>query len=267
MRLRETACLGLLTSAMLAGCSESEPEGTRLRGVLGYAEFVLVCDSGTCPQFESNPAFAIGSTFDFDLEVRSDFPYHEAGAHLEVHEGDPRYTEGSQIQTVMAVSDHSDRYLIDYAHIYLYAANRFTLERTDGTPLERDGDVYVLPRSGMIPLEVTAFHDADALIGRVQLRFGSDDTSVLRVSSSTSNRVSVYPQGPGSAVLQVEGVGHTQQFEFRVHEGTRTNPTPSPTRTNPTPDETDTDTGTDTDTSSGGDSSTSSAESSTGGGQ
>jgi hypothetical protein len=250
--------VGFAAAAVLAGCSTSEPEIARLEGVLGYAEFILRCsDSQDCGANEF-PSFAVGATFDFDVEVRSDFPFHEAGAHVDIHRGDTQSVEGSELQTVMAISNHSDGYLIDYAFVHLYEANGFELVESAPNSLPRDDQGFTIPLGGDVSGRPVAYHDGNRLEGTVVYSFRALDPEVVDLASAGNETVRLIGRKPGEGRLEVSGIGHTQTFTFRVEHGTRTNPPtpdePEPTRTNPLPDPTtDTDTDTDADTGTGTD--------------
>lgn len=240
LNIRRTTLCWLLAAAALGGCRRDNTSRTELPGVLGYAQFSLRCEAEPCVESTELPKFAIGSTFDFDIEHRKDFPFHESGASLEFHMGGPVLEGAAEVQTVLAVSNHSDGYLIDYAHIYLYAADDFLLERTDGLAFERDGDTYLLPLGEAVQARLEPQHRGVPLAGTVRFTYAPTDRTVLDATGSQSGRVTLRPSSSGEAQLEVQGVGHTQVFEFRVTTGPRTNPTPAepdPPRTNPTSDE------------------------------
>ena len=273
MDMTRTA-MGFVTAATLAGCGASEPELARLEGVLGYAEFILRCSDGEECTADDTPAFAVGSTFEFDVEVRSDFPFHEAGAHVDVHRGDAQFIQGSELQTIMAISNHSDRYLIDYAYVHLYEANNFELVETESGSLPRGDDGFTIALGNTVSGRPVAYHDGDRLQGTIVYSFRSLDPEILELTSASDQSVQLLGRRPGEGLLEVSGLGHTQTFAFRVEHGTRTNPPtpdePAPTRTNPMPpdptSDTDTDTAGDTDTDTDGGSG-STGGGTTGGGQ
>lgn len=275
MDMTRTA-MGLVAAAMLAGCSSSEPEVARLEGVLGYAEFILRCGGNEGCAADDTPAFAVGSTFDFDVEVRSDFPFHEAGANVDIHRGDAQFIQGSELQTVMAISNHSDGYLIDYAYVHLYEANSFELVAAETDSLPRDDDGFTIALGNTVSGRAVAYHDGNRLLGSIDYSFRSLDPEILELTSASNQTVELEGRRPGVGLLEVSGLGHTQTFEFRVEQGTRTNPPtpdePEPTRTNPMPpdptSDTDTDTDGDTDTDTeGGSGSTGEGTGTTGGGR
>ena len=244
LNIRRTTLCWLLAAAALGGCRRENNSRTELPGVLGYAQFSLRCEVEPCARGRELPKFALGSTFDFDIEHRKDFPFHEAGASLEFHVGGPPLDGASEVQTVLAVSNHSDGYLIDYAHIYLYAADHFLLERSDGEAFERDGDAYVLPLGETVLARLEPQHRGTPLAGTVRFEYEPSDRSVVDASGSVGGSVTLRPTATGDGALEVRGVGHTQRFEFTVISGPRTNPTPSdpdadpdPRRVDPTPDE------------------------------
>lgn len=267
MDMTRTA-MGLVAAAMLAGCSASEPEVTRLEGVLGYAEFILRCgDNDECAA-DDTPAFAVGSTFEFDVEVRSDFPFHEAGAHVDMHRGDTQFIQGSELQTVMAISNHSDGYLIDYAYVHLYEANSFELVAAQTDSLPRDDESFTIPLGDSVSGRPVAYHDGNRLQGSIDYSFRSLDPEIIELTSASDQTVQLEGRRPGVGLLEVSGLGHTQTFEFKVERGTRTNPPtpdePEPTRTNPMPPDPTTDTDTDTDGDTGRDTDTDGGSGSTG---
>ncbi len=244
LNIRRTTLCWLLAAAALGGCRRENNSRTELPGVLGYAQFSLRCEVEPCVEGGELPKFAIGSTFDFDIEHRKDFPFHEAGASLEFHVGGPVLGEASEVQTVLAVSNHSDGYLIDYAHIYLYTADHFLLERTDGQAFEREGDTYVLRLGETVGARLEPQHRGTPLAGTVRFEYAPTDRSVVDASGSVGGSVTLRPTATGEGALEVRGVGHTQVFECKVTAGPRTSPTPSnpdtdpdPRRVDPTPDE------------------------------
>lgn len=220
-------------------------------------------------RLERRPPFAVGSEFEIEVEVRSDFPYHEKGAHAAMHRGDPQFVEGSELQTVMAISNHSDGYLIDYAFVNLFEANRFELVAAQNGSLPRDDDNFTIPVGDTVSGRAVAYHDAAQLQGMIGYRFRSLDPDIVSISSSNDATVQLEGRRPGQALLQVSALGHTETFAFRVEPGTRTNPPvpdePEPTRTNPMPDPTtDSDGDTDTDGDTDGDTETDTASATTG---
>lgn len=243
LNIRRTTLCWLLTAAALGGCRRENNNRAELPGVLGYAQFSLRCEFDPCVESNELPKFAIDSTFDFDIEHRKDFPFHEFGASLEFHVGGPALEGASEVQTVLAVSNHRDGYLIDYAHIYLYTADHFLLERTDGEAFERDGDTYLIPLGETVQARVEPQHRGTPLAGNVRFEYAPTDRAVVDASGSTTGRVTLRPTSTGEGSLEVRGVGHTQTFEFRVTAGPRTSPEPGepgepdPRRVDPTPDE------------------------------
>lgn len=242
LNIRRTTLCWLLAAAALGGCRRDNPARTELPGVLGYAQFSLKCEVEPCVEGGELPKFAIGSTFDFDVEHRRDFPFHEAGASLEFHVGGPSWGDAAEVQTVLAVSNHRDGYLIDYAHVYLYTADHFLLERADGQAFEREGDTYVLPLGETVLARLEPQHRGTPLAGTVRFEYAPTDRSVVDASGSLAGRVTLRPTATGEGALEVRGVGHTQVFEFKVTSAPRTSPTPSgpddptpedPRRTNP----------------------------------
>lgn len=274
MKMTTTAA-GIFAAAALAGCTTSEPELARLEGVLGYAEFILRCnDSIGCDPVD-DPVFAVGSTLDFDVTVRSDFPFHESGEHVDIHQGDRQFVEGDELQTVMAISNHSDGYLIDYAFVTLRQANNFQLEPTSSETLQSDEEGYVIPLADTVSGRAVAYHDGDRLLGRIDYDFRALDPEIVDLHAAPSATFELLGRRPGVGRLEVSALGHTQIFSFRVLNGNRTTPSPPdeplPPRTNPSSDDTDTDASTGgTDASTGGtdgDTDASTGTATTGGGR
>ncbi len=260
LNIRRIILAGLCAATIGAGCRAENKSRAELPGVLGYAEFVLQCEEESCAAYDEFPPFAIGSRFDFDIRYRRDFPDHQHGVHLEIHEAALVEPDGSQMQTLLAVSNHRDGYLVDYAHVRLYAADDFRVERPDGTPLDRDGETYLLPPGEPTEARVIPQRDGIALAGEPQLSYDAVDRDVLALSGLGDDRIELLPVSAGEAEIEVDGAGHVQTLQFRISAGARTNPSPSdPRRTNPAeprrtnPDaETDTDGGgTDTETDGG----------------
>ena len=241
--------VGALAPLFATACNTPPQTSARLDGELGYAEFYLLCGvDERCVERDSVPTFAIGSTFEFEVELSNDFPYHEDGANVEIHAGNAQFVDGAEKRTVMAISRHSDRYLVDYAHVYLYNPNAFRLESPDDEPLAQDeAGVYLIPLGGSFEADIVALHDGTPLEGRLLYDYRSLRPTTLGVESTGGSRVRLVGSHSGTATFEVSGNGHTERFQFEVGAPTRTNPPPPddspwPPRTNPTPADTDTDT-------------------------
>ena len=124
-------CLGV---SVVLGCGlDSSDTRPVLRGKLGYAEFSVECSG--CDDSQSSPSrFARGSSFTFSVQTPDNFPFHESGVYLDVHEGEVSPGAEDERKPLLTISDHDTRYLVDYTSI--------SLHQIDGLRLQADDDAF-----------------------------------------------------------------------------------------------------------------------------